>query len=209
MQVKKNEVENRIVMAGKQLFMKHGFRNTSMRQIAKLSEISTANIYNYFKNKNELFQCIVIEAIEVYEKFLIESYSNEVFENERSWTIEGEIEICNDFIDILYDYKNEFILLLSKSEGSKFENYEIKMIEMQCKLSQKTNEYIDKGEKTFLRKKIPEFITRNTAKMYMEIIMEGLCSNLNKEEVKERVKECIFFLFYGYTVYFSDNLQKK
>lgn len=202
-------MKNRIVISGKELFIKQGFRNTSIRQIANLSDVSIANIYNYFKNKDELFQYIVRDAIRVYEEFLLASYSNEVFENERSWTIEGEIEICNKFIDILYDYQNEFILLLSKSEGSKFENYEMKMIEMQCGLSKKTNEYINKGEKTFLKKQIPEFITRNTAKMYMEIIVEGLCSRLNKTEVKERINECVFFLFYGYTAYFSDNIQNK
>lgn len=202
-------MKNRIVISGKELFIKQGFRNTSIRQIANLSDVSIANIYNYFKNKDELFQYIVRDAIRVYEEFLLASYSNEVFENERSWTIEGELEICNKFIDILYDYQNEFILLLSKSEGSKFENYEMKMIEMQCGLSKKTNEYINKGEKTFLKKQIPEFITRNTAKMYMEIIVEGLCSRLNKTEVKERINECVFFLFYGYTAYFSDNIQNK
>lgn len=112
-----------------------------MRQVAKSSEVSTANIYNYFKNKNELFQYIVREALESYEKFMLENYSNEIWENEKSWTLEAEVEKFNEFIDILYKYENEFMLLFSKSEGSKFENYQIKMLERQYELCLKVNEY--------------------------------------------------------------------
>lgn len=209
MQIKKYEVQKRIISSGKELFLIEGFRKTSMRQVAKLSEISTANIYNYFKNKDELFQYIVQEALESYDKFILECYSKEVWEDEKSWTMEADVEKFNEFIDMLYEYKSEFILLFCKSEGSKFENYEMKMVEMFCGLSQKVNEYMHGGEKSFLKRKVPEFITRNSAKMYMEIIVDGICSGLDKREVKKRIEECVYFLFYGYIGYFSDELQKK
>lgn len=204
MQIKKEEVKDRIISSGKELFKKQGFRNTSMRQVAKKSEVSVANIYNYFKDKEELFRYIVRNAIESYENLILERYSKEIWADEKVWTLESEVEKFNEFIDIFYQYKDEFILLFCKSEGSKFANYPTKMLERHYKLSEKVNEYIYPGEKHFLKKKIPEFIVRNCVKMYMEIIVEGLSLGLDKIEMKKRVKEYTYFLFYGYKGYFVD-----
>lgn len=209
MQIKKDEVQKKIISSGRELFMKDGFRKTSMREVARLSEVSTANIYNYFKNKEELFQSVVQVALDSYEKFILECYSKEVWKDESSWTMRAEVERFNGFIDMLYEYESEFILLFSKSEGSKFENYEIKMLDLQCNLSEEVNECMCREEKKFLKRRVPRFIVWSSAKMYMDIIVEGLCSGLDKKEVKKRIEECMYFLFYGYTGYFSDDLQKK
>lgn len=209
MQIKKEEVKNRIVFSAKELFKDHGFRNTSIRQVAKTSQVSTANIYNYFKNKDELFEYIIKEALETYEKFILDAYSKGLWKDKKSWTLESELERFNEFIDNIYEHEDEFMLLFLKSEGSKFENYKMKMVEKHCELSQEVNEYMYKNEKDFLKKKVPKFIVRNSVKMYMEIIIEGLNTGIDKSEMKNRIEEYMYFLFYGYTGYFSNKLCKK
>ena len=55
MQIKKEEIENAIIAAAKAEFMDKGYKDASLRSIAKKSGVSLSNIYNYFKSKDMLF----------------------------------------------------------------------------------------------------------------------------------------------------------
>lgn len=51
-------MENRrqnIINAAKQLFSEKGYAATGLREIAEKAGVSLGNIYNYFKNKEEIF----------------------------------------------------------------------------------------------------------------------------------------------------------
>ena len=52
------DTKQQIVDAAKALFARKGFSGTGLREIAKNAGISLSNIYNYFKNKNEIFEYI-------------------------------------------------------------------------------------------------------------------------------------------------------
>ncbi len=54
---------NRIIEAGYQLFCEKGYYNTNTAEIAKLAGVSTGILYNYFKDKKDIF-LYVIESIE-------------------------------------------------------------------------------------------------------------------------------------------------
>ncbi len=54
---------NRIIDAGYQLFCEKGYYKTNTAEIAKLAGVSTGILYNYFKDKKDIFMYV----IEVYE----------------------------------------------------------------------------------------------------------------------------------------------
>ncbi|SFY13329.1 TetR/AcrR family transcriptional regulator, partial [Ruminococcus sp. XPD3002] len=47
MQVKKDDIRNKILETAQRLFIKRGYENTSLKQIAEKSNISKSNIYRY------------------------------------------------------------------------------------------------------------------------------------------------------------------
>ncbi|MDF2905313.1 MAG: transcriptional regulator [Herbinix sp.] len=57
------EKRKRIVDAGYQLFCEKGYHNTNTAEIAKLAGVSTGILYNYFKDKKDIF----MEVIGIYE----------------------------------------------------------------------------------------------------------------------------------------------
>lgn len=57
------EKRNKIIDAGNQLFCEKGYHNTNTAEIAKLAGVSTGIVYNYFKDKKDIFM-FVIEAYE-------------------------------------------------------------------------------------------------------------------------------------------------
>lgn len=60
----------RIIGASHRLFLAQGFHGTSMRQIAKESEVALGSLYNHFVNKDDLFSA-VFEAYNPYPTLLL------------------------------------------------------------------------------------------------------------------------------------------
>jgi AcrR family transcriptional regulator len=58
----KKELRQEILDAARDLFVREGFDNVSMRKIAEKIEYSPTTIYLYFKDKADLLDCIVEET---------------------------------------------------------------------------------------------------------------------------------------------------
>lgn len=68
--LKKGEVTRLAVEdAAIELFMEQGYHATSMRQIADKAGLALGGIYNHFKNKDEIFEAIVVDK-HPYKKIL-------------------------------------------------------------------------------------------------------------------------------------------
>jgi AcrR family transcriptional regulator len=76
---KRKEAERRarietILRAGRKLFLKKGYSNTTMRDICQASELSTGAVYFYFKGKDEIYARICEESFHI----LLEMFKNAV-----------------------------------------------------------------------------------------------------------------------------------
>ncbi len=60
----KNFRRRQIQDAAKEMFLLKGFRSTTMEDIAKKAELSTGAIYQYFKNKDELYASMNVESLQ-------------------------------------------------------------------------------------------------------------------------------------------------
>ncbi|MGB4093892.1 MAG: TetR/AcrR family transcriptional regulator [Ruminococcus flavefaciens] len=58
MQVKKDEIRNKILEMAQRLFIKRGYENTSLKQIAEKSNISKSNIYRYYSSKDDIYEVL-------------------------------------------------------------------------------------------------------------------------------------------------------
>lgn len=61
MEKDKDEVRQRILAAAKELFVQQGYKKTTIRQIVEKSGVLTGSIYYFFKNKEDIFQSLVME----------------------------------------------------------------------------------------------------------------------------------------------------
>lgn len=56
-----------ILTAARDIFMRYGFSNAAMADIAKQADVSTATLYKHFRSKEELFDAIVEEEINQFD----------------------------------------------------------------------------------------------------------------------------------------------
>ena len=72
MQTQKTDIHKIILEVSRKEFLMHGFKDTSMRTIAKKSGVSLSNIYNYFKDKDEILQAVLQSLINYLSKIQTE-----------------------------------------------------------------------------------------------------------------------------------------
>lgn len=125
MQYLKDSVKESIIKAALKEFNEKGYRNSSMRAIARNAGIVSGNIYRYFENKETLFN--YIEG-PVYEKIsdTIDRIKFAIQEFNGPWDDKQVIafvkHLCNQFLKAISGYDTELLILLDKSSGSIYEN---------------------------------------------------------------------------------------
>jgi AcrR family transcriptional regulator len=71
------DIKNTILDEALKLLDKDGFDKLSMYKLGKRTNMTAANIYNYYKNKNQLIIAIHKKTFELLYNMLIESVANE------------------------------------------------------------------------------------------------------------------------------------
>ncbi len=61
----KQEVRGRIIQSAIECFSKNGFDRTRMDEISLLADLSKGTLYNYFDNKEDLFNAICEDSLEL------------------------------------------------------------------------------------------------------------------------------------------------
>ncbi|MCS2958507.1 TetR/AcrR family transcriptional regulator [Bacteroides salyersiae] len=64
MQKLKSDIQKTILDAAEYLFIRKGYKNTAMREIAAKADVGLSNIYNYFPNKDSLFRYILQPVVD-------------------------------------------------------------------------------------------------------------------------------------------------
>lgn len=56
------DIKKKIIDVSRELFIAQGFKKTTTRQIIEKAEIRNGSLYHYFKNKDEIFQNIIMDV---------------------------------------------------------------------------------------------------------------------------------------------------
>jgi AcrR family transcriptional regulator len=97
----------RILVAGRELFMKNGIQSTSMEQIAETVPVSKMTIYKYFQSKEGLLEQVVQQfAEDIYAKFrsTIDNAKDPLDALEKLTAFWEQDEISEVFMKDLADY---------------------------------------------------------------------------------------------------------
>ena len=126
--------QTRILKAGKQEFLEKGFKNASLRSIAKAAGVTTGAIYGYFSNKEALFKALVMEPTEILmEKFLSQqtNFANLPPEQQRLTMHDVTGQSVLWAIDYIYDHFDAFKLTICCSSGTEYETFIDRMVEIE------------------------------------------------------------------------------
>ncbi len=125
MQVQKDEIRSKILDAALDEFLVAGYSQSSMRNIAAQAGITVGNIYSYFSGKEDLFENVVASVVEQLRNLVL-------------MTVPGDDPVSSSSIaemthainEVFLNNRNQFLVLMYGSTGSRYENLKESLIEL-------------------------------------------------------------------------------
>lgn len=114
---------NSILLAAREEFIGNGFKEASMRRIARRAGVGLSNIYNYFRNKDDIYRAIVGPVRDELFAFIARQHTEESVDFNRISPFGHNEEVIDRYIDLICTYKEELRLLLYRSDGSSMEGF--------------------------------------------------------------------------------------
>lgn len=131
MQYLKDDVKENIMKAALAEFHEKGYHDSSMRVIAHNAGIVMGNIYRYFENKEALFNDTVGPVYRQIED-ITAKVQNEIEKLKGPWEDQQAMMLIKGFysqiLKTFSGHGTELLVLLDKSEGSKYENTKNELI---------------------------------------------------------------------------------
>ena len=130
---------NRILECAKMEFLSKGFENAQVAEIAKLAKVTTGAIYQHFKNKEDLYDCIVSPICDGFisitndrNKDFIDSLERDEFS-----IISEELSyITNDLLKYIYDNWKIFRILILNDKTKIYKTFFNTIVENETKMTQ-------------------------------------------------------------------------
>ncbi|MEL6639066.1 MAG: TetR/AcrR family transcriptional regulator, partial [Bacteroidota bacterium] len=141
MQVQKISIRRAILEVAREELFEKGFKGTSMRSIAQKSEVGLSNIYNYFKNKDEILLAVIQPLLNAIDKMEAEHNDEKNLNIELLSSDAFLKENIVKMVNLVEGFRRELRLLFFHAYGSSLENFK--------------NEFIDRSTRMgieFLRK---------------------------------------------------------
>lgn len=127
---------NRINEVAKKEFLEKGFQGASLRNIVKDAGVTTGAFYGYYNSKEELFEALVDDKYQHIMNMYVSTQDEfKEYDSAKQQSLMGKVshDCLQDMLEYMYENEDEFLMLLTSSTGTKYENMIHEMCEVETK----------------------------------------------------------------------------
>ena len=193
MQTTKEYTHKLLLETARRAFFKKGFKAVSMREISKLSGIGLSNIYNYYPCKDDLLADVLHPLLEAMNSMLEDHNRPEAFSLDVFTSEEYHRSSMKEVMNIVRRYREEFKLLFSSIQDSRFNDYWEQWIKRSTVMG---IEYMEGMKKLYpdLHTDISLFFMHFTCSWWVNMMKEVVQhEELSSEEIECLIGEYIRF----------------
>ena len=170
--------------------MEKGFREASLRNIAKSAGVTTGALYGYYGSKEELFKSLVSEAYE----FIVNTYTAALYEFESLPMEEQPDNIAKasskcmyEILDYSYDHREACYMLLQCAEGTRYAFLIDEMAELEVEATHKYYDVLEKLGKPspMIDRRLEHIMVTGMMNAYFEMIIHDTPKEYAKRYLKE------------------------
>ena len=197
MQKQKQDIRQKIIESARNEFINNGFKDASMRVIANNAGVVLSNIYNYFRNKDEIYREVLNPVMVAMDKTLKEHNSQQNMSIDFFYSEEYQYRQLCLFVELIENYKEDLKMLLFKSDGSSFQNFRDEFTDRN---TQTGVEYLKTMKEKYphLKTDFSEFFIHTMSSWMLTVIGEILTHNLTHQEIMHFFSEYITFSTAGW-----------
>lgn len=178
-------------------FKRNGFEKSSLNVICKNAGITTGALYKRFSTKEDLFNSLVEKPANRLKEFLDKEHSayKKLPKEEQINCVFRNWENEDGFIGLIYEYKEEFLMILNLSGGTKYEFYfdEISKI-----ITDATMQFIRTNNKSDVDEFILYELVHILVSSYIKGILVPLSQNMNLNEANIYIQHVKKFFYAGW-----------
>ncbi len=128
-----SETKKHLMECAKAEFMEKGFAGASLRSICQKAGVTTGALYFFFHDKDDLFCELIGDFLDRLNLIIKEHYREEVEEMESGRAMQhdedSDFEAMALIVRELYKYRDEVLLVLTKSQGSTMEHMTDRLVD--------------------------------------------------------------------------------
>ena len=197
--MKISATQQKILEIGKRDFLAKGFKDASLRKIVAEAGFTKGAFYGYYPDKAALFEALVSEAADgLIEQFKAaqDAHFDLIPENKTSESRELSTKYLLHFVNYIYDYFEEFKLVLCCSKGTKYENYIHELVELEVSRTEKY--YAILKEKGKIIGRVSHDLHHMITSAYFTAVFETIVHDMSREQAIEYVEELAIFFNSGW-----------
>lgn len=188
-----------ILDSARKEFLEKGFEKASLKAICEYAGVTTGAVYKRYKDKEELFAAVIEDTLKDLNQIADEKCSIDVSrlsdeELVEAWNMNSGSMLW--WFQFLNDRREDFILLISKSETTRYANFQHDWVE---KMTKGTFSYYEEALKRGLATVVitkEEFHILLTA--FWSTIYEPFIHGYNTQQIEEHCQlVCRMFDWYG------------
>jgi TetR/AcrR family transcriptional regulator len=153
-----------ILDAALELFTVNGYHNVTMNQIAEKAEFSIGTLYNFFKNKEDLYHSLILEKYRDYAAIQFKTLDKDTA------VLEQLQELIDNIIKFFLDNTSFIRIFLAETRGESF-NLRSKL---RKEARQIMNE-LDKKITSLMEEGIRKKIFRRLEPVRLTLALQGIC----------------------------------
>jgi len=120
-----NDNKEKLIACARKEFLEKGFEKASLRKICTEAGLTTGAVYFFFQDKNGLFGAVVEEPVRKIKEILLRHFEseNQAEFAEYQHTDGDHDDFAEELIPVLYQHYDAVLILLTKAQGSEYENF--------------------------------------------------------------------------------------
>lgn len=147
MAVADHSIDPRILESARTEFLINGFEKASLKTICEGAGVTTGALYKRYKGKEDLFSAVVEQTVaDLYEVARVRGDKDPAAMSDqeliKAWDMDGADMMW--WFHFLYDRRDDFYLLLSCSQGTRYANFPHDWVEL---LTKATSAYLAEAQR--------------------------------------------------------------
>lgn len=193
-------INPKLLESAKEEFLVHGFEKASTNVICKNAGVTSGALFKRYASKEDLFRALVEPVAMGFKKRLVnESQAfgklSKEEQEEKALTFNPE---GFDMVTYMYDYFDEFKLILECSHGTEFEHYFDEIVEI---IVENNRIYFKdmQHEAVILGKKVTPEMIHMITNAYLSGLFEPIRHKMLKEDAKIYIEQLEYFFMIGWS----------
>ena len=203
------ETKERLLESAKKEFLEKGYMKASLRTICKNAGVTTGALYFFFQGKEDLLKELVEEPVKGLMGLIRQHFTEELEQGIGVVNLDTDrkdIRAAREIVGFLYQHYDIFLILLTKSQGSAYEDL--------------VSRFADYGEEHFQRLTSKaaqaygilgpdEYMIHWMSHMQVNAFVHLLIHEPDMEKALVNIEEVVVYLVSGWNGFFRQGIKVK